>query len=139
MTGSALTLVKRGPFFISLFLEGGSSKGGDPSLKHLPRDPGGFMSRCNFLNYFAPGGRPLARKGSENPPRCQFGCAKIRYSSIPNSKNQLSKSKKPFSGSKKPCSPPLQIKNGLRRLHMKNGFFKKSSPKHVYTNVLATC
>ena len=52
--------------------------------------------------------------------------------------NQFSKSKKQFSESKKPCSPPFQIKNDLRRPNMKNGLCKKSSPKHVHTNVLDT-
>ena len=46
--------------------------------------------------------------------------------------------KKLFPESKKPCSPPFQIKNDLRRLNMKNRFFKKSSPNRVYTNVLGT-
>ena len=51
--------------------------------------------------------------------------------------NRFSKSKKPFSESKKLCCPPFQIKNSLRRPNTKNSFFKKSSPKRVYTNVLA--
>ena len=57
--------------------------------------------------------------------------------SIPNSKSEFSKSKKPFSESKKPCYPPFQIKTDLRRLNMKNSFFKKKSRKRLYTNVLA--
>ena len=58
--------------------------------------------------------------------------------SIPNSKSEFSKSKKPCPESKKPCYPPFQIKTDLRPLNMKNRFFKKRSPKGVYSNVLTT-
>ena len=34
--------------------------------------------------------------------------------------------------------PSIYRETGLKRRNMKNRFFKKSSRKHVYTNILAT-
>ena len=58
-----------------------------------------WAPRGPYIELPRPPASPLARGWID--PRCQFGCSKIQYLSIPNSNNQFSESKNQFAKYKK--------------------------------------